>query len=138
MAAAAAGTTGSSTVASVVAAERDRNALASHFQERDRLILQHQQQQLQQQQQKKEQLQRLEQEREKCLNNNDRIHDYVTGTAIAVAADRERTNALRGSKSPGKLNEFNFLYSLSKWGRTVRIHKSKNSFFDIFVWCLVR
>lgn len=61
----------------------------------DRLILQHQQQQLQQQQQKKEQLQRLEQEREKCLNNNDRIHDYVTG-----------------SKSPGKLLEFNLFFTL--------------------------
>lgn len=95
-AAAAAANTGTNTTNSMIAAttERERNALATHFQERDRLILQHQQQQLQQQQ-KKEQMQRLEQEREKCLNNNDRIHDYVIG------GDRDRTNAGRG-KTPGR------------------------------------
>lgn len=96
VAAAAANTAANSTnTMTVSATERDRNALASHFHERDRLILQHQQQKLQQQREKKQQLQRIEQDREKCLNNNDRIHDYVSGV------DRERTNS-RSRKSLGK------------------------------------
>lgn len=76
-------------ISSAVAQEQDRIALASHFQERDRLILQHQQHQLQrkqnknphheqQQQQPKPQLN----EHEKPFSTSNRIRDFVIGGGV--------------------------------------------------------
>lgn len=95
------------------ASEVDRSALASHFHERDRLILQHQQQQLQQQMMQQQQQHHKQShkqgeahpgdelqsnrhiKRETCLiNNNDRLQDYD-------ASEREREISVR-LKSPGK------------------------------------
>lgn len=88
-------TTANSLISSSATTERERNALVTHFHERDRLILQHQQQQLQQQHQqqhKKEQILRLEAEREKSLNNNDRLHDYVIGERSRFNSNRLKSN----------------------------------------------
>lgn len=103
-----------STSPTILVSDSDRSALASHFHERDRMILQHQQQQLQLQQQLLQQQQthqqeqmhqtelqqrHLEQQREKCLiNNNDRLQDYDI-------SDREKELAIR-LKSPGKFSYF--------------------------------
>ncbi|XP_037025268.1 protein nubbin-like isoform X2 [Bradysia coprophila] len=102
-----------STSPTILVSDSDRSALASHFHERDRMILQHQQQQmqlqqqlLQQQQQQTHQQEQVHQshhqtelqqrhleQREKCLiNNNDRLQDYDV-------SDREKELAIR-LKSP--------------------------------------
>lgn len=101
-----------STSPTILVSDSDRTALASHFHERDRMILQHQQQQMQLQQQLLQQQQTHQQEkmhqthhqtelqqrhleqREKLLiNNNDRLQDYDV-------SDREKELAIR-LKSPG-------------------------------------
>lgn len=106
-----------STSPTILVSDSDRTALASHFHERDRMILQHQQQQMQLQQQLLQQQQTHQQEhmhqahhqtelqqrhleqREKCLiNNNDRLQDYDI-------SDREKELAIR-LKSPGTFIEF--------------------------------
>lgn len=108
-----------STSPTILVSDSDRTALASHFHERDRMILQHQQQQMQLQQQllqthQQEQMhqthqtelqQRQLEQREKCLiNNNDRLQDYDV-------SDREKELAIR-LKSPGTFIECKFIQHL--------------------------
>lgn len=78
------------------AVEQDRIALASHFQERDRLILQHQQHQLQQRKQKQKQLD----EHEKPFSSSNRIRDFVIGSG-GGGVDRVVANIASG-KTSGK------------------------------------
>lgn len=115
-----------STSPTILVSDSDRTALASHFHERDRMILQHQQQQMQLQQQllqqqqthqQQEQMHQTElqqrhlEQREKCLiNNNDRLQDYDV-------SDREKELAIR-LKSPGTCIQyqtaFAFQFNLDK------------------------
>lgn len=79
-------------ISSAVAQEQDRIALASHFQERDRLILQHQQHQLQRKQNNKNQQHHEQQqqqqpkpqlnEHEKPFSANNRMRDFVIGGGV--------------------------------------------------------
>ncbi|XP_055298399.1 POU domain protein 2-like isoform X2 [Sitodiplosis mosellana] len=88
------------------AVEQDRIALASHFQERDRLILQHQQHQLQQRKHKQKQLD----EHEKPFSSSNRIRDFVIGggggggggvdRVVANIASGKTSDLNRLSKSP--------------------------------------
>lgn len=64
-----------SAIISSAVAEQDRIALATHFQERDRLILQHQQHQLQRKQKQKQ----LDEQHEKPFSSSNRIRDFVIG-----------------------------------------------------------
>lgn len=66
------------TNAIISSVEQDRIALASHFQERDRLILQHQQHQLQRKQKHKQQ-QQLDEQHEKPFSSSNRIGEFVIG-----------------------------------------------------------
>lgn len=77
--------------------EQERLALANHFQERDRLILQHQQQQLQRK--------NHTDINEKAFNSSDRIRDFVIGGSGA-SADRTAT----ANKSLGKHLRNSFFY----------------------------
>lgn len=70
--------------------EHERLALANHFQERDRLILQHQQQQLQRK--------NHTEINETVFNSSDRIRDFVIGGGAGASADRTAT----ANKSHGK------------------------------------
>lgn len=78
------------TAADILSAnEQERLALANHFQERDRLILQHQQQQLHRKNHTEID--------EKAFNSSDRIRDFVIG-GIGSGVDRTAT----ANKSLGK------------------------------------
>lgn len=74
------------------AVEQDRIALATHFQERDRLILQHQQHQLQRKQKQKQQLN----EHEKPFSSSNRIRDFVIGGGV------DRVANIASGKTSGK------------------------------------
>lgn len=77
------------TAADILSAnEQERLALANHFQERDRLILQHQQQQLHRKNHTEID--------EKAFNSSDRIRDFVIGGG--AGSDRIAT----ANKSLGK------------------------------------
>lgn len=79
------------TAADILAAnEQERLALANHFQERDRLILQHQQQQLQRK--------HHTEINEKAFNSSDRIRDFVIGGSAGGSIERNAT----ANKSLGK------------------------------------
>lgn len=94
-AAAAIATTNTEITANAIissAVEQDRIALATHFQERDRLILQHQQHQLQRKQKQKQ----LD-EHEKPFSSSNRIRDFVIGGGV----DRVVANIASG-KTSGK------------------------------------
>lgn len=73
------------------AVEQDRIALATHFQERDRLILQHQQHQLQRKQKQKQ----LD-EHEKPFSSSNRIRDFVIGGGV------DRVANIASGKTSGK------------------------------------
>lgn len=85
-------------ILNVSSTERNRNILASHFEERDRLILQ------QQQQEHHKYQQRLELERERCLNNNksdlQQVNNELTQNMLV---DREREEIVPRLKTKGKI-----------------------------------
>lgn len=88
----------------LVANEQERLALANHFQERDRLILQHQQQQLQRK--------NHTEINEKAFNASDRIRDFVIGDSGGGSVERNAT----ANKSLGKhfcTNSFISIFSFS-------------------------
>lgn len=90
----AASTTNTEITASAIissAVEQDRLALATHFQERDRLILQHQQHQLQRKQKQKQ----LD-EHEKPFSSSNRIRDFVIGGGV------DRVANIASGKTSGK------------------------------------
>ncbi|XP_031628043.1 protein nubbin-like isoform X2 [Contarinia nasturtii] len=76
------------------AVEQDRIALATHFQERDRLILQHQQHQLQRKQKHKQ----LD-EHEKPFSSSNRIRDFVIGGSGGGGVVDRVTNIASGKTS---------------------------------------
>lgn len=81
------------TAADILSAnEQERLALANHFQERDRLILQHQQQQLQRK--------HHTEINEKAFNASDRIRDFVIGGGGGSGTSADRT--AKANKSLGK------------------------------------
>lgn len=89
------------------AVEQDRIALATHFQERDRLILQHQQHQLQRKQKHQKQLN----EHEKPFSSTNRIRDFVIGGSGGSGGVDRVTNIAAG-KTSGKWFRFIFLLLL--------------------------
>lgn len=74
--------------------EHERLALANHFQERDRLILQHQQQQLQRK--------NHTEINEKAFNSSDRIRDFVIGGSSGGAGAGSIERNATANKSLGK------------------------------------
>lgn len=132
-----------STSPTIPVSDSDRSALASHFHERDRMILQHQQQQMQLQQQLLQQQQTHQQEqmhqihhqtelqqrhleqREKCLiNNNDRLQDYDV-------SDREKELAIR-LKSPGTFSlNSNECAQCTLYSVLCNIHQIGSAFISI-------
>lgn len=82
------------TTADILSAnEQERLAIANHFQERDRLILQHQQQQLQRK--------NHTEINEKAFNSSDRIRDFVIGGGGGSGTSADRT-ATANKSSLGK------------------------------------
>lgn len=78
--------------------ERNRTILASHFEERDRLILQ------QQQQEHHKYQQRLELERDRCLNNNKSDLQQVNNELTQkMLVDREREEMVPRLKTKGRI-----------------------------------
>lgn len=107
--------TASAIISSVV--EQDRIA---HFQERDRLILQHQQHQLQRKQKHQKQLN----DHEKPFNSSNRIRDFVIGGGV----DRVTNNA--AGKTSGKWTRvvFSLTFSFSSYFLHVSIHNRTSKY----------
>lgn len=92
--------TSSPPILTVSSTERNRNILATHFEERDRLILQQQQQQ----QEHHKYQQRLELERDRCLNNNKSDLQKVNNEiAQKMLVDREREEMVPRLKTKGRI-----------------------------------
>lgn len=118
----AASTTNTEITASAIissAVEQDRIALATHFQERDRLILQHQQHQLQRKQKQKQ----LD-EHEKPFSSGNRIRDSVIGGGVDRVANIASGKTSGKWLSPFFFCTFSYLSSSSSLHRSLFLYKS--------------
>lgn len=129
-------------ISSAVAQEQDRIALASHFQERDRLILQHQQHQLQRKQNKNQHHEQQQQqpkpqlnEHEKPFSISNRIGDFVIGGGVDGRVSNIAVGKTSGKFDSHNLYNFSFNFricQLPHWLQ-LRIASHSISFFNLSV-----